>query len=103
MDISRRGSALINFIEGKIAELRKTSFFSEKDCLYAHPCKQCRNYYVSKIEKEYDSERFYMIMEKIKGGIYELKEGMTIREILKIQKLFRLSFLFKQEEALAEK
>ena len=81
-------SALINFIEGKRAEPRKKPPFVSEKGLFNMPT-LVNNvetfYYVSKIEKgEYDNERFYMIMgEKIKGGIYELKEGMTIREILK--------------------
>ncbi|HOI59688.1 MAG TPA: NADH-ubiquinone oxidoreductase-F iron-sulfur binding region domain-containing protein [Candidatus Pacearchaeota archaeon] len=81
-------SVAINYIEGKIAEPRKRPPFVSEKGLYNMPT-LVNNvetfYYVSKINKgEYDNERFYMIMgDKVEGGVYELKEGMTIREILK--------------------
>lgn len=81
-------SVAINFIEGEIPEpIKRPPFVSEKGL---HNMPTLVNnvetfYYVSKINKdEYNNERFYMVVgEKIKGGIYELKEGMTIREVLK--------------------
>ncbi|MDD4661724.1 MAG: NADH-ubiquinone oxidoreductase-F iron-sulfur binding region domain-containing protein [Candidatus Pacebacteria bacterium] len=81
-------STAINVIEGKAPEPRKRPPYVSEKGLFGMPT-LVNNvetfYYVSKIEKgEYDKERFYMIVgENIKGGVYELKEDMTIREILK--------------------
>jgi len=81
-------SSAINFIEGKNPEPRKRPPFVSEKGLFNMPT-LVNNvetfYYISRIAKnDYRGERFYMIVgEKIKGGVYELKEGMSIREILK--------------------
>ena len=81
-------TVVINVIEGKNPEPRKRPPFVSQKGLFQKPT-LVNNvetfYYVSKIEKgEYNQERFYMLVgESIKGGVYELKEKMTIREILK--------------------
>ncbi|MDD3032749.1 MAG: NADH-ubiquinone oxidoreductase-F iron-sulfur binding region domain-containing protein [Candidatus Pacebacteria bacterium] len=82
-------SSAINFIEGKNPEPRKRPPFVSEKGLFDMPT-LVNNvetfYYISKINKgEYSNERFYMIVgEKIKGGVYELKDEMSIREILKL-------------------
>ncbi|MDD2547857.1 MAG: NADH-ubiquinone oxidoreductase-F iron-sulfur binding region domain-containing protein [Candidatus Pacebacteria bacterium] len=87
--IAGEETALINYIEGKGSfPRRKPPYVSEKG-LFNMPT-LVNNvetfYYISKIQKgEYNNERFYMIIGKnVKQGIYELKEGMTIKEILKV-------------------
>jgi len=81
-------SSAINFIEGKNAEPRKRPPFVSEKGLFGYPTlvNNVETFYcISKINKgEYIKNRFYMIVGKnIQGGIYELKEGMTIEEILK--------------------
>ncbi|MFA7141678.1 MAG: NADH-ubiquinone oxidoreductase-F iron-sulfur binding region domain-containing protein [Candidatus Paceibacterota bacterium] len=85
-------TALINFIEEKIAiPKKKPPYVSEKG-LFNMPT-LVNNvetfYYTSKIEKgEYQNERFYMVLGKgIDDHILELKSNTTIREILKEVKI----------------
>lgn len=81
-------SVALNVIEGKMGRPRKKPPFVSEKGLYGFPT-LVNNvetfYYISKIFKEeYDNERFYAVLGKnVKGGIFELKEDMTIEEILK--------------------
>ncbi|MDD4358865.1 MAG: NADH-ubiquinone oxidoreductase-F iron-sulfur binding region domain-containing protein, partial [Candidatus Pacebacteria bacterium] len=81
-------SVALNVIEGNTPAPRKRPPFVSEKGLFGYPT-LVNNvetfYYISKINKgEYNNNRFYMIVgENVQGGVYELKEGMTIREILK--------------------
>lgn len=81
-------SVALNVIEGIDPTPRKRPPFVSEKGLFGYPTlvNNVETFYcISKINKgEYIKNRFYMIVGKnIQGGIYELKEGMTIEEILK--------------------
>ena len=81
-------TAICNVIEGKIPRTRKKPPFVSAQGVFNCPT-LVNNietfFYISKIQKQaYAGERFYQIMGEINNpGVFELKEGLSILEILK--------------------